>query len=171
MWNRIIALLRPSLNPWWGLKRFIREHIRRFGRYDVDMKAYLEPLILIGAIIIGALSGVVYSIQASLVEYSIIAMLCCLFFNVSIVHLLQGMKNKKYLCTAWVANFVLLPTIAFAVSSIFIDIHWCSSDFRWFSTNLMRFLRMRMYKTIWFIFFYTFSLEILYKNIFFIHFL
>ena len=29
------------------------------------------------------------------------------------------------------------------------------------------FLRMRMYKKIWFIFFYTFSLKILYKNIFF----
>ena len=87
----------------------------------VDLKAYLEPLILIAAIIIGALSGVVYSIQASILDYSIIAMLCCLFFNVSIDHLLQGIKNKKYLFTAWVVNFVLLPTIAFVVSSIFID--------------------------------------------------
>jgi len=87
----------------------------------VDMKAYLEPLILIVAVIIGALSGFVYSIQAGVVEYSIIAMLCCLFFNVSADHLLQGIKNKKYLFTACFVNFVLLPIIAFVVSSIFID--------------------------------------------------
>ena len=88
---------------------------------SVNLKAYLEPLILIGAIIIGSLTGIVYSMQASLVDYSIIAMLCCLFFNVSAGHLLRGVKNKQYLTTAWLVNFVLLPTIAFVISSIFVD--------------------------------------------------
>ena len=87
----------------------------------VDMKAYLEPLILIIAIIIGAMSGFVYSLNSSVVDYSIIAMLCCLFFNISIGHLLLGVKNKKYLSVAWLVNFVLLPTIAFLISSIFVD--------------------------------------------------
>lgn len=85
------------------------------------MNAYLEPLILVAAIIIGALSGTVYSIHSSFVDYSIIAMLCCLFFNVSLGHLLEGVKNKKYLSIAWSVNFVLLPTIAFLISSIFVD--------------------------------------------------
>ena len=86
-----------------------------------NMKAYLEPLILIAAIIIGSLTGVVYSMHSSVVDYSIIAMLCCLFFNVSIGHLLRGVKNKQYLSTAWLVNFVLLPTIAYVISSIFVD--------------------------------------------------
>ena len=91
------------------------------GSVFVDMKAYLEPLFLIAAIIIGAISGIFFSINSSLVDNSIIAMLCCLFYNVSAVHLLQGIKNKKYLSTAWLINFVLLPTIAFVVASIFVD--------------------------------------------------
>ena len=90
---------------------------------SVDMKAYLEPLILITAIIIGAFSGIVYSIKVNLVDYSIIAMLFFLFFNVPIRHLLRGVKNKKYLLTAWLANFILLPTIAFIIASIFVDNH------------------------------------------------
>ena len=64
---------------------------------SVDMKAYLEPLILITAIIIGAFSGIVYSIKGNLVDYSIIAMLFFLFFNVPIGHLLRGVKKQKYL--------------------------------------------------------------------------
>ncbi|RAP31702.1 hypothetical protein DID78_00050 [Candidatus Marinamargulisbacteria bacterium SCGC AG-343-D04] len=87
----------------------------------VDMKAYLEPIILILAIIFGSLSGILYPLNSNLVDYSIILMLCCLFFNVSIGHLLQGVKNKKYLSIAWMMNFVLLPTIAFLISSIFVD--------------------------------------------------
>ena len=87
----------------------------------VDMNAYLEPIILIGAIIIGASTGIVYSIHSSIVDYSIISMLCCLFFNISIGHLLKGVKNKKYLSIAWIVNFVLLPTIAFVISSIFVN--------------------------------------------------
>jgi len=90
---------------------------------SVDMKAYLEPLILITAIIIGAFSGIVYSIKGNLVDYSIIAMLFFLFFNVPIGHLLRGVKNKKYLLTAWLSNFILLPTIAFIIASIFVDNH------------------------------------------------
>ena len=87
----------------------------------VDMKAYLEPIILIAAIIIGSLSALVYSLPASIIDYSIIAMLCCLFFNVSIDHLLRGAKNKKYLSIAWAVNFLLLPTIAFMILSTFVD--------------------------------------------------
>mgnify|MGYP001399675487 CR=1 FL=1 len=87
----------------------------------VKMQAYLEPFILIIAIVLGALTGLAFSLDSSLVDYSIIAMLCCLFFNVSVGHLLKGVKNKKYLSIAWLTNFVLLPTIAFAISSLFVD--------------------------------------------------
>ena len=88
---------------------------------SVDMKAYLEPFILLIAILLGAVTGLNFSLDSNLVNYSIIAMLCCLFFNVSIEHLLKGVKNKKYLSVAWLTNFILLPTIAFAISSFFVN--------------------------------------------------
>ncbi len=91
------------------------------GNVFADMKAYLEPLILMVAIIIGSLSGLAYSINPSVIDYSIIVMLCCLFFNLSIAHLLRGATNKRYLSIAWGVNFVLLPTIAFMISLIFVD--------------------------------------------------
>lgn len=87
----------------------------------VDMKAYLEPLILIIAIVLGALTGLIFSLDSTLVDYLIIVMLCCLFFNVSMGPLLKGVKNKQYLSVAWVTNFVLLPTIAFTIASLFVD--------------------------------------------------
>ena len=59
----------------------------------VDMKAYLEPLILIIAIVLGALTGLIFSLNSTLVDYLIIVMLCCLFFNVSMGPLLKGVKN------------------------------------------------------------------------------
>ena len=59
---------------------------------SVDMKAYLEPFILLIAILLGAVTGLNFSLDSNLVNYSIIAMLCCLFFNVSIEHLLKGVK-------------------------------------------------------------------------------
>ena len=91
------------------------------GNVFVNMMAFLEPLLLLMAIIVGSLTGISYSIHSSFVDYSIIAMLCCLFFNVSSGPLLQGVKNKKYLSIAWIVNFILLPTIAFVISSLFVD--------------------------------------------------
>ena len=86
-----------------------------------NMKAYIEPFSLILAIILGAFSGLMYILPESMINYSIILMLGCLFFNVSLEHLLQGVKNKKYLSIAWITNFVFLPTIAFLISSLFVD--------------------------------------------------
>lgn len=84
------------------------------------MKPYIEPLLLIVAIIAGSLTGL-FSFEISFVDSSIIAMLFFLFYNVSFDKLLQGVKNKKYLSIAWVSNFVIIPTLAFIIGSIFVD--------------------------------------------------
>ena len=85
------------------------------------MKPYLEPLILVIAIIAGSLAGLFTSFELSLVDYFIIAMLFFLFFNVSMEGFFKGVKNKKYISIALLSNFVVIPLLAFILSSIFVD--------------------------------------------------
>lgn len=85
------------------------------------MKQYMEPLLLIIAIIAGSLVGLFSSFEASFVDFFIIAMLFFLFYNISFDKIWQGAKNKKYLSVAWIANFILIPTLAFIILNFFID--------------------------------------------------
>ena len=78
----------------------------------VDMNSYYEPLALLTAIIFGSITGLSTKIHADIADYSIVVMLSCLFFNVSMGDLLRGANNKLYLITAWLVNFVALPTMA-----------------------------------------------------------
>lgn len=87
----------------------------------VNMKQYMEPLLLVMAIIVGSLTGLFLPFETSLVDFFIIAMLFFLFYNISFDTFLKGVKNKKYLGVAWVSNFILIPLLAFAIASIFVD--------------------------------------------------
>lgn len=84
------------------------------------MKLYLEPLLLILAIVAGSLTGIFFPFEISLVDYFIIAMLFFLFYNISFDKFIEGAKNKKYLSIAWLSNFILIPTLAFTIVSIFV---------------------------------------------------
>jgi ACR3 family arsenite efflux pump ArsB len=85
------------------------------------MKLYLEPLLLILAIVAGSLTGMFFPFETSLADFFIISMLFFLFYNISFDKFLKGAKNKKYLSVAWVSNFILIPTLAFTIVSIFVD--------------------------------------------------
>lgn len=91
------------------------------GNVFVKMKQLREPLFLIIAIIAGSLTGLYSTFEMSFVDSSIIALLFFLFYNLSFDKYLQGAKNKKYLSIAWVSNFVLIPSLAFIIASIFVD--------------------------------------------------
>ena len=86
------------------------------------MKPYLEPLLLAIAIIIGSLIGLFTNFKTDLVDFSIIAMLFFLFYNISLDGFLKGIKNKKYISIALLSNFVLIPILAFLIANIFVDI-------------------------------------------------
>lgn len=88
---------------------------------DVKMKPYIEPLLLVTAILIGSLTGLLHPLEASLVDISIIAMLFFLFYNISFDKFLKGIRNKKYLSVAWISNFIVIPFVAFVIASIFVD--------------------------------------------------
>ena len=85
------------------------------------MKPYVEPLLLIIAIILGSVTGFFSLFEVSFVDFFIISLLFFLFYNISFDKFLQGLKNKKYLSVAWFSNFFLIPILAFIIASIFID--------------------------------------------------
>lgn len=85
------------------------------------MKPYLEPLLLIIAIVAGALTGVFTSFETSLTDFFIIAMLFFLFYNVSLEVFFNQIRNRKYISIALLSNFVIIPILAFLLSYIFFD--------------------------------------------------
>ncbi len=87
----------------------------------VSMKPYLEPLLLAIAIITGSVTGLYTNFNIDLVDFSIIAMLFFLFYNISLDGFLKGIKNKKYISIALLSNFVLIPILAFLLASVFVD--------------------------------------------------
>ncbi|MEO1021559.1 MAG: bile acid:sodium symporter [Bacteroidota bacterium] len=87
----------------------------------VNMKPYLEPVLLSVAIIAGSLSGLFISLDTSLTDFFIIAMLFFLFYNISLSGFMKGIKNRKYISIALLSNFVVIPIIAFFLARIFVD--------------------------------------------------
>ncbi|WP_109832465.1 arsenic resistance protein [Reichenbachiella versicolor] len=85
------------------------------------MKPYLESLLMIAAIVAGSLVGLFTSFQSSWTDYFILAMLFFLFYNISLDKLFKQIKNKRYLLTALLSNFVAIPTIAFLLASMFVS--------------------------------------------------
>jgi ACR3 family arsenite efflux pump ArsB len=85
------------------------------------MKPFSEALLLLSAIFIGSLTGLFTSFEYSQVDYSIIALLFFLFYNISLNGFLSGVQNRKYISIALFSNFVIIPTIAFLIASIFVD--------------------------------------------------
>jgi len=81
--------------------------------------------LLISAIAIGSLIG--FSSPESgdflgeYVDYLILAMVSLLFFEVRFEALSRISQNLRFLSRAWVANFVLIPTIGFLVASLFLS--------------------------------------------------
>lgn len=85
------------------------------------MKPYLESLLLIAAIVAGSLVGLFTSFETTLTDFFIIAMLFFLFYNVSMKGFFNGVKNRKYLTAALLANFVAAPILAFMLSNVFVE--------------------------------------------------
>jgi len=87
----------------------------------VKMEQLREPFFLIIAITVGSLTGLFSTFEAPFMDFSILALLFFLFYNLTFDKYLRGAKNRKYLSIAWVSNFVIIPSLAFIVASIFVD--------------------------------------------------
>ncbi|MFT4311106.1 MAG: arsenic resistance protein [Candidatus Woesearchaeota archaeon] len=89
---------------------------------NVKMKDYMQPILLILAILLGSLTGVyIYELDEFFVELAIIALLFFVFYNVPLGKITKDIKNRKFLGLAWISNFIIIPLIAFLIASIFVD--------------------------------------------------
>lgn len=81
--------------------------------------------LFVGAIALG--SGVGLSdpaLGASLsrgIDPTLIAMVGLLFFEVKLRAVVAGLANMRFIAIAWVANFMIVPVIGFAIASLFMS--------------------------------------------------
>ncbi len=85
------------------------------------MKPYTESLLLIGAIIAGSVVGLFTSFETLWTDYFIIAMLFFLFYSTPMKGIFKGIKNRRYILVALATNFIAIPVVAFALSTVFVD--------------------------------------------------
>lgn len=82
-------------------------------------------ILLMGAIacgsLIGTLSGSAGDTLGSLVDYTVLTLVSLLFFELRLESLRASRTNLRFIAVAWIANFVLIPAIGFAVATIFLS--------------------------------------------------
>lgn len=85
---------------------------------------FSTSILLVAAIIIGSFIGIVSpdmgSTLGGYVDYLILVLVSLLFFEVRFELLSRGLQNIRFLSIAWIANFVLIPTIGFLIASLFL---------------------------------------------------
>ncbi len=85
------------------------------------MKAYIQPIIFISAIILGALTSQAAPFSDVFVDISIIVLLFVVFYALTPLSVRVIAEHKKYFSLAWVLNFIVVPTLAFALVALFLD--------------------------------------------------
>ncbi len=82
-------------------------------------------ILLLGAIVIGSLIGSLYPqggrCLSDYVDFTILALVSLLFFEVRFEALSKITQNFRFLSIAWVANFIFIPTIGFLIASLFLS--------------------------------------------------
>lgn len=81
--------------------------------------------LLLAAIATGSLIGLYHTSSAeklsTLSDPIILALVSLLFFEVRFDTLLSATKHTRFLCLAWVANFILIPLIGWGIASLFLS--------------------------------------------------
>jgi ACR3 family arsenite efflux pump ArsB len=90
-----------------------------------NLANFYTTILLVGAIIIGSIIGLLSpntgSFLGEYVDYTILVLVSLLFFEVKFEVLSRATQNIKFLSVAWIANFVLIPTIGFLIASLFLS--------------------------------------------------
>lgn len=82
-------------------------------------------LLLIAAIVTGAVVGRVSPSSGQMlggaIDYTVLLLVGLLIFEVRFSAIRQSWSNGRFLAIAWIANFIVLPTIGFAIASLFLS--------------------------------------------------
>lgn len=76
---------------------------------------------LVGGSILGVTAPAAGSALEGLVDGTIVVLVTLLLFDVRFTRLRTGSKAARVIAVAWVANFILIPAIGFALASIFLS--------------------------------------------------
>ncbi|MGV6876211.1 arsenic resistance protein [Pseudochelatococcus sp. B33] len=55
------------------------------------------------------------------VDYTVLVLVCLLMFEIRFARIGESWLNIRFLSTAWMANFVVVPLIGFAIASLFLS--------------------------------------------------
>jgi ACR3 family arsenite transporter len=84
------------------------------------MKPLVQQIMLIGAIILGSFFSFFFSVSDLFVSASIICLLFFIFYSIPFDKILFALKNRKYFSYSWMINFIIIPTLAIFLSSLFV---------------------------------------------------
>lgn len=98
----------------------------RAGRFLVGLPTGVgTSLLLIAAIVAGAtighLSPATGTVLSGAIDGTVLLLVGLLIFEVQFGTMRNGRSNIRFLSIAWVANFVFVPTIGFAIASLFLS--------------------------------------------------
>jgi len=84
----------------------------------------IQPFILIAAVLIGFFVGNIYvnfsNYADSILYYVVIALVYAVMLGVPHQKILKSFKNIKFFCLSWIANFVIIPLLAWILALIFL---------------------------------------------------
>jgi len=87
----------------------------------------LQPLILIGAVLLGFLVGSVFvefsNYSNSILYVAIIVLVYSVMLGVSHTKIWSAFKNFRFFGLSWFVNFVIIPLIAWGLAAIFLGNH------------------------------------------------
>ncbi|WP_265975010.1 arsenic resistance protein [Brucella intermedia] len=82
-------------------------------------------ILFVAAILAGSLLGTAFSaageVLGTYVDYTVLALVGLLFFEVRLSAIAHSGTNIRFLSIAWITNFLLVPTIGFAIASLFLS--------------------------------------------------
>lgn len=86
------------------------------------MKKIFEPLLLVVAILAGIISNQVFTPLSDVyLDLAIYLLLFVVFASIPFQKIIESSKDLSYISTAWIANFVIIPVIAFAIAAVFVE--------------------------------------------------
>ncbi len=93
---------------------------------DQNLVSRVMPMLMpVGAMVLGVVTATgvkpVSQALASMVDLTVFALILLLFFGLSIERVSWSKRHLRFLAIAWVANFLLVPTIGFAIASLVIS--------------------------------------------------
>jgi ACR3 family arsenite efflux pump ArsB len=89
----------------------------------INLFTHSTSLLLL-AIVLGSLLGITSPAMSksagNFIDPTILALVFLLLFELPLKDVFKGVTNVRFICLAWVVNFLIIPTIGFVIASLFL---------------------------------------------------